>query len=283
MTFPLPPRGLVGMVHLAALPGTPRYRLPVARIVDRAVNDARALEAAGFDAVIVENMGDVPYLARTVGPEIVACMTAALVAVRSAIRLPIGVQVLAGANDAAIAIALAGGASFVRVEGYVFASVADEGLLARADAGPLLRYRRAIGAESIAVLCDIRKKHSSHAITADLDVGALAAAAAFAGADGVIVTGDATGDPTSIEDLQAARGGSRLPVLGGSGATVDDIAALLEVAHAVIVGSSIKRQGRWDQPVDPVRAAALVEAARGGRRSGRGRSGRRGAALRRHR
>src|SRR5690606_28288564 len=77
VTFPLPPRGLVGMVHLAALPGTPRYRLPVARIVDRAVNDARALEAAGFDAVIVENMGDVPYLARTVGPEIVACMTAA--------------------------------------------------------------------------------------------------------------------------------------------------------------------------------------------------------------
>jgi predicted TIM-barrel enzyme len=31
----------------------------------------------------------------------------------------------------------------------------------------------------------------------------------------------------------------------------------------VIVGSSIKLDGRWDRPVDAVRAAAFVKAARG--------------------
>ena len=98
--------------------------------------------------------------------------------VRRAVPLPLGVQVLAAANEEAIAVALACGATFVRVEGFVFAHVADEGLV-EADAGPLLRYRAAVGAEHVRVFADIKKKHSAHAITADVDVVETAHAAEF--------------------------------------------------------------------------------------------------------
>ncbi len=253
-------KALIGMVHINALPGAPRHVLPMDQIVERAVADARLIAEAGFDAVIIENMHDAPYLRRSVGPEIVAAMTAVGAAVRAAIDLPIGVQVLAGANDASLAAAHAIGGQFIRAEGFVFASVADEGLLDEADAGPLLRYRKAIGAEGIRILADIKKKHSSHAITGDVDLAETAKAAAFCGADGVIVTGAATGEPTATNDVAAVRAAVDCPVLVGSGVTPDNAGALLQHADALIVGSWIKQDGVWSNPVDAQRATTLVQA-----------------------
>ncbi|MEM7311267.1 MAG: BtpA/SgcQ family protein [Planctomycetota bacterium] len=258
-------RALVGMVHLGALPGTPRSADPVSALVERAVGEARLLADAGFDAVLLENMHDVPYLRRDVGPEIVAAMTAAATAVRAAIELPLGIQVLAGANREAVAIAHAAGCSFVRAEGFVFAAVADEGLLESADAGPLLRYRRAIGAEDVAILADVKKKHSSHALTADVGTAATAGAAEFFGADGVVVTGAATGAETDARELAECRAATSLPLVVGSGTTPDNVAELFRHADAAIVGSWFKRGGRWSEPPDPVRARRLVEAARASR------------------
>jgi len=252
------------MVHVGALPGTPRSSRLVEHIVASAAAEAAVLQRAGFDAVLIENMHDLPYLRGEVGPEIVAAMTCACVAVRKAVRIPVGVQVLAAANKASLAIALAAGACFVRAEGFVFSAVADEGLLIEADAGPLLRYRRQIGAESIAILADIQKKHSSHAITADLDVAELARGAEFFGADAVIVTGASTGDPAHDADVREARGAVSMPVVVGSGATPENTPRLLQHADAVIVGSWIKRGGRWDEPVDVTRAARFVRDVRGG-------------------
>lgn len=256
---------LIGMVHLSALPGTPRASLRVERVARAAAAEAKALEDAGFDAVLVENMHDLPYLRRNVGPEIVAAMTACTLCVRAAISIPIGVQVLAGANREAMSVAHACGAAFIRAEGFQLAAVADEGLLEEADAGPLLRFRRTIGAERVRVAADILKKHSSHAITRDLDAAEHARTAAFMGADAVIVSGAATGEPVDLRELQAVRAATRLPVLVGSGATPDTAAALLEHADALIVGSAIKRGGRWDRPVDTAAARAFVKAARKGR------------------
>jgi membrane complex biogenesis BtpA family protein len=258
------PRALVAMVHVAALPGTPHGGLPVAGIARQAADEARSLAEAGFDAILIENMHDTPYLLREVGPEIVAAMTAAACAVRAAVDVPIGIQVLAGANVAAVAIAHAAGLQFVRAEGFAFAAVADEGLIARADAGPLLRYRKAIGAEAVAIVADLKKKHSSHAITADVDLAETAAAAEFLGADAVVVTGTATGKATSADDLAAARRGCRLPVLVGSGANAATVAGLLDRADAVIVGSDLKKDGHWRNAPDPRRVEAFVRAARGG-------------------
>jgi uncharacterized protein len=273
MSNPFPPRpiaailgrtnALVGMIHLHSLPGSPRASMPVREIATHAAAEAKALVAAGFDAILIENMHDAPYLAREVGPETVAAFTRAACAVRESVAVPLGVQVLAGANHAALAVAIAAECAFIRAEGFVFASVADEGLLDRADAGPLLRTRRNLGADGIAVFADIKKKHSSHAITADTSIGEHAHAAEFFGADGVVVTGTATGVAAEVVDLAAARAGCGLPVLAGSGATASNIRAMLGACDAVIVGSSIKRDGIWWNPLDPARMDALVRAARG--------------------
>jgi membrane complex biogenesis BtpA family protein len=255
------PGCLIGMLHLGALPGTPGHSEPLASIVERAALEARLLAEVGFDALLVENMGDRPYLLRRVGPEIVASMTAATLAVRAAAPdLPLGVQVLAGDNAAALAVAQAAGADFIRAEGFAFAAVADEGFLAEASAGPLLRFRRVLGAERVAILCDIQKKHSSHAITADLSLADHARAAEFCGADGLIVTGRATGEPTSPEHLRQAAEAVDLPVFVGSGVTPLRVPQFLPQAAGFIVGSYLKRDGRWDQPLDRARCEELVSA-----------------------
>ena len=260
-------RALVGMVHVDALPGTPGSSgQSVIDIAVRSANEAQELVEAGFDAIIIENMHDTPYLLREVGPEITAAMTNISIHVKRAIGgVPLGVQILAGANHAALAVAFAAGAQFIRAEGFVFSSIADEGLIADADAGPLLRYRRQIGAEHIKVLADIKKKHSSHAITGDVDLAQTAQAAAFFGADGLVVTGTATGSATDIDDIRSASQATDLPILVGSGATPETMADLFAHANAIIVGSWYKRDGHWANPPDPERVARLVDAAEAAR------------------
>jgi uncharacterized protein len=260
-------RALVGMVHVQALPGAPRHSIPIREIVSRAAAEAKMLASLGFDAILIENMHDVPYLRREVGAEVVASMTAVATAIREAVDLPLGVQILAGANRASLAVAHATGAQFIRAEGFVFAAVADEGLIAEADAGPLLRYRRAIGAGDIRILVDVCKKHCAHAITADLDVGENVRAAEFFGADGVVVTGIATGKPIRIDDLGCARVATRLPLIVGSGVTPESVAGLFAYADALIVGSWCKRDGLWHNDPDEDRARALVKAVEAARRS----------------
>ena len=249
---------LIGMVHVHALPGTPGSNAEPDVIVSQAVEEARILAEAGFDAVMIENMHDTPYMLRNVGPEIVACMTAVTTAVRAAVDVPLGVQILAGANQAAMAVAHATGAQFIRAEGFCFAAIADEGIMNDADAGPLLRYRRAIDADHIAILADIRKKHSSHSITADLSIADWAHGAEFMGADGIIVTGQATGDPTPTEDVLTTTAATGLPVFAGSGITDASIRKTLDAAHGAIVGSSLKEGGHWRNKVDHQRATNLV-------------------------
>ncbi|MBY0308165.1 MAG: BtpA/SgcQ family protein [Phycisphaerales bacterium] len=256
-------RALVGMVHVPALPGSPASRMTLRAIRAHVAAEAGVLAKAGFDAVLIENMHDAPYT--TVHhPAVVAGMTAAGLAARDAAPdLPLGVQVLAAGNREALAVALACGGAFVRCENFVFAHVADEGLMPTAEAGELLRYRRSIGAEGVAVFADLKKKHASHAITADVSLAEACHAAEFFRADGVIVTGAHTGDPASEEDLGTARRacGGRLPVLVGSGATPENVGAMLRVADGVIVGSSLKRGGHWTGPLDAKRCAAVVKAA----------------------
>ncbi|MEM9081998.1 MAG: BtpA/SgcQ family protein [Planctomycetota bacterium] len=255
------PKALVGMVHVAALPGTARYAGSIREICDNAVTEAKLLADAGFDAVILENMHDVPYLMREVGPEVVAGMTAATQHVIDAVSIPVGVQILAGANKAAIAVAHASGASFVRCEGFVYAAVADEGIFTPADAGPLLRYRKHIGAEHIKIIADIKKKHSSHALTADVDIAETARGAEFNGADAVIVTGTATGRPVSIQDLRAVQTATSLPVCIGSGTTPENVREMFQFADAAIVGSWYKKDGIWSGDPDSDRVEKLVKAA----------------------
>ena len=221
------PRALIGMVHVGALPGTPCAAASIDQLISGAVADAKALAGAGFDAIILENMHDRPYIHAEHGPETTAIMTRVGMAIRDAARsTPLGIQVLSGGNREALAVAFS------------------------------------IGAESIAIFADIKKKHASHAITADLSIADAAEAAAFFQADGVIVTGTATGKPTDPADLAAVRRAVKLPLLVGSGATPEQLPSLFSHADGVIVGSWIKRDGSWENPVDPARAAAMASAFR---------------------
>jgi uncharacterized protein len=252
------PRALVGVVHTGGLPGTPASAQSIDQIVETAVAEARVYASAGFHGVIIENTHDRPYLKGNVGPEIVAALAVIGHEVRRAATLPLGVQVLAGANHAALAVALACGASFVRVEGFVFAHVADEGLI-ESSAGSLLRYRRAIGADRIRVFADIKKKHSAHALTADVSLIETAKAAEFFLVDGVIVSGIATGQPADASEVQSVTEAVGIPTLVGSGVTLDNLRDYSD-ADALIVGSSIKHGGVWSGPIDESRARALARA-----------------------
>ncbi|MGP1272586.1 MAG: BtpA/SgcQ family protein [Phycisphaerales bacterium] len=254
-------RVLIGMVHVGALPGTPNASHEPVDLASLAADEARDLAQAGFDAVIVENMHDAPYVhGDALGPEIVAAMTLAVGRVRDAVDIPVGVQILSGGNRHALGVAKSTGASFVRCENFVFAHTADEGLLPVAEAGPLLRYRRSIGAEHVGVFCDIKKKHASHAITGDLTIEEVAQGAAFFGADALIVTGPATGRPADMRDLEAVARATTLPVLVGSGVQADSVPALFEHARALIVGSAVKHDGHWRNRVDPRAAERIVHA-----------------------
>jgi membrane complex biogenesis BtpA family protein len=261
---------IVAMIHVGALPGTPAAAETLARVIDRAVREARLYSRLGVDALMIENMHDAPYLSGDIGPEITAAMTAVGVAVRGAAALPLGVQILAAANREALAVAHAIGAAFVRVENFVFAHVADEGLMPNAGAGALLRYRRQIGAENVLIFADIKKKHASHAITADVDIAETARAAEFFRADGVIVTGPATGRAAAVDDVAVVREAVKVPVLVGSGVTSESLADLWPCADGFIVGSALKRGGDWRGSVDAGPVRRLVDTAKRLRTRGSG-------------
>ena len=255
-------RALIGVIHAQALPGTPGSRLAVDAIAELAAREAETYAGAGFHGLILENTHDRPYLkGAAVGPEIVAALSIVGAAIRRAAPLPLGIQILAGANRAALAVANACGAAFVRVEGFVFAHVADEGLI-ESSAGDLLRYRRAIGADAVLVFADIKKKHSAHAITADVDIVETAKAAEFFSVDGVVVSGSATGSPADPEEVQAVSSSVGVPTLVGSGITPENIARY-RGADAFIVGSSVKHDGLWSSRLDAARTRAVVDALAG--------------------
>lgn len=248
---------VIGMIHVGALPGTPASQSSVAELTETAVREAGIYRAGGVDGIMIENMHDLPYLRGAVGPEIVAALAVIGQAVKNASGLPVGVQILAAANIEAMAVAHAAGLDFIRAEGYVFAHVADEGLI-ESSAARLLRYRKMIGAERIQVWADVKKKHAAHALTADISLGAMAEAVEFMRGDAVIITGGVTGDPPQLADAQEAKARCRLPVLLGSGVGPDNIADFYAAADGFIVGSYFKTGGHWANSVDAQRVERLM-------------------------
>lgn len=251
---------VIGVIHVGALPGTPRSSQTVSDLTASAKREAKIYRDAGVDGVIIENMHDVPYLRGEVGPEIVAAMTAIGVEVKHECeRLPVGIQILAGANIEAMAVAHVAGLDFIRAEGYAYAHIADEGLI-QSSAAKLLRYRKIIGADHVQVWADVKKKHAAHAITADVSLGETAETVEFMGADCVIVTGSATGKPPNVADVREAKAHCHLPVFLGSGITENNVSEFYDDADGFIVGSAFKLDALWSNTIDPARVASLIKA-----------------------
>jgi len=253
------PMVVIGVVHCPPFPGTPRHRgASVQAICDAALKDARAYAEGGVDALIIENHGDVPFLRPDdIGPETAAFMTAVTARAIAETGLPTGINILANAPIHALAVAAASGAQFVRVNQWANAYVANEGLL-DGDAARALRYRHMLDADHIAIFADSHVKHGAHAITADRPVEELTRDLAFFDADVVIATGHRTGDSVRAEELAAIDDATALPVIVGSGVTLDNVASLHPRARGVIIGSSLKEGGTWENPVAPDRVRAFM-------------------------
>ncbi|EDV95918.1 uncharacterized protein F13E9.13, mitochondrial [Drosophila grimshawi] len=242
---------IIGMIHVDALPGTPKYAGNWQQIIEKAKFEADLYKRHKLDAVLIENMHDIPYVQdRLLGAEIVACMTILSQTVRRILpkETPCGVQVLACGNRQALAIAKASQLQFIRAEGFVYGHVADEGYT-DACAGDLLRYRRQIDADDVLIFTDLKKKHSSHAITADVSLLETAHAAEFFLTDGIIITGTATGHATSAQDVQQLAGKLKVPLIIGSGVTKENIKDYFDAAQAVIIGSHFKEKGNWAKDI----------------------------------
>jgi membrane complex biogenesis BtpA family protein len=247
---------LIGVIHLRPLPESPRFDGDFPAVVDAAARDARLLAEAGFDGIVVENFGDAPFLPGRVSPVTVAAMTAAALAVRAAAPgVALGINVLRNDAEAALGVAVATSAAFIRVNVHTGARVTDQGLI-EGRAHETLRLRRALGAERVLLFCDVDVKHSARPIAEeayDLKNRGLA--------DAVLVTGSGTGRGVAVADLNAVIDalGPDASVLPASGVTIETLPDLRR-AHGIIVGSCLRRGGRAGEPVDGDLAREFAEA-----------------------
>lgn len=251
-----PDKGIIGCIHVLPLPGSPRYGDNVEMIIEQALKELEIYEECGLEGIIIENMHDVPYTRGYASPETTAAMAAVCFAARKATKLPLGIQILAAAAIESLAVAVACNLQFIRIEGYSFAHVADEGII-QSSAALMLRKRAELKADHIKVFADIKKKHSSHAITADMDIADIAEATEFMEADGVIVTGKTTGKAPDMNDLKMVREAVRLPVWIGSGMTEENVREYKSLADCMIVGSEFKKGGFWKNALDKKRIVRL--------------------------
>ncbi len=249
---------LIGVVHLRPLPGSPRWGGDLKSLIDFAVNDARAYEKGGAHAVFIENFGDVPFAKSGVAPETIAAMTAAGCAIRAVVKLPIGFNVLRNDACAALALCAACGGSFIRVNVHSGAMLTDQGLI-EGDAYGTLRYRARV-APSAQIFADVLVKHAVP--LGDWPIEEAASDTLERGlADALIVSGTGTGKAANLSDVERVRHACpEAKILLGSGVTTKNVRQFLPVADGFIVGSSLKKDGKLTNPVDPKRVAALVKA-----------------------
>lgn len=254
---------IIGMIHLKPLPGSPNYNKNVydmKKIIDFAVEEAKILESAGINGLQIENYWDVPFLkGEKIGYETCTAMTAAAYAVAQNVDIPIGINVHMNGGKAAMAIAAAAGAKWVRVFEFVSAYVSYTGLT-EGIGGELSRYRSMLDAKDIQLLCDVNVKHGSHFIVNDRSVNDLAYDAQEQGANGIIITGFSTGIAPTKEKVVEAHKNIHLPVYLGSGLNAENAEELLSVAEGAIVGSTFKTDGDIEKIVDYNRAKKFMEA-----------------------
>ena len=251
---------LIGMVHLGALPGAPEFAGDLDAVLEAAISDALTLERAGFDGLMVENFGDAPFFADDVPGVTVASMTRAVAAISAAVQLPIGVNVLRNDGVAALAVAAATGAQFIRVNVLSGTMWTDQGPIV-GRAAEVSRLRRSI-APHVSIMADVFVKHATPppGLTLELATRDLADRGS---ADAIVVSGTGTGRPPSMTKLREVRtAAGATPIYLGSGVTTGTVARFLTVADGVIAGTAIKQRGVTTNPVAAKRAADFVKAAR---------------------
>ncbi|MFZ4677160.1 MAG: photosystem I biogenesis protein BtpA [Nodosilinea sp.] len=249
---------VIGVLHLLPLPTSPRWQGDLQAVIDRAEQEATALASGGVHGIIVENFFDAPFTKGSVDPAVVSAMGLVVQRLQTLVTVPIGLNVLRNDARSAMAIATCTGAAFIRVNVLTGVMATDQGLI-EGCAHDLLRYRKELGSP-VKILADVLVKHARPLGSPNL-ITAVQETLHRGMADGIILSGWATGHPPSLEDLELAKAaaGDR-PVFIGSGADWENIGTLMKAADGVIVASSLKRQGDINQPIDPIRVGQFVEA-----------------------
>ncbi len=251
---------IVGMVHLVPLPGSPAYGGSMAEVKQASVSDALTLAEAGFPALMIENFGDVPFHADSVPPETIAAMTATVAAVRDAVDLPVGVNVLRNDALAGVGVAAATGAEFIRVNVLTGLMYTDQGPIV-GNAAEVMR-RISVLAPDLEVWADVMVKHA--APVGQMGIGLVAAETVErGGADAIIVSGEGTGLEPDLEEARLVREAlpSETRVVIGSGANAENLPGLAAVADSFIVGSSLKEGGDASNRVSADRAGRFMTVA----------------------
>jgi len=250
----------IGMLHIPALPGAPLNKLDLKAITRWVIDDAGALSDGGVDGLLLENFGDIPFYPQQVPPHTVSFMTALAVEVKRHFHLPLGINVLRNDPESALAIAAAVSAEFIRINVHLGARLTDQGIIL-GSAHRTIRYRKLLGSD-IKIFADVDVKHSAPVAARDLktEVEEMLSRGC---ADAIIVTGSATGHEASLEDLKAAKAAAgSAGVIAGSGVDASNVAAVLKIADALIVGTSFKQDGITTNRVDRERVQAFMEAVR---------------------
>ncbi|MEL6246382.1 MAG: BtpA/SgcQ family protein [Cyanobacteria bacterium J06627_15] len=256
------PQPMIGVIHLLPLPGSARWQGNLSVVMERAIQEATALASGGADAIIVENFFDVPFAKDRVDPAVVSAASLVIERLSHLVTLPIGVNLLRNDAHSALAVAACTGAQFIRVNVLTGIMATDQGLI-EGQAHELMRYRRLLGCD-VKVFADVLVKHAVPLGTPNLTT-AVQETLHRGLADGVIVSGWATGSPPQVDELALAKAAAGdAPVLIGSGATPDNIGELMRSADGVIVSSALKRRGQIEQPIDPSRVRQFVTAMRQG-------------------
>jgi membrane complex biogenesis BtpA family protein len=250
------------MLHLPALPGSPRSRLSLPAIVEHALRDADTLVAGGVHGLMLENFFDTPFFPGRVPPAVIAAMTEIAGHVRRRLDVPLGINVLRNDGCGALAVAGAVGAAFIRVNILCGARVTDQGVI-QGIAHELLRDRAALHADAIRIFADVDVKHSAPLGPPRPLEEEVADTIERGGADAIIVSGGGTGRPTDVAQVRAARAAAgTTPVLVGSGVTAETIGQFLPHADGFIVGTAFKVDGVAEKPVEAARVRALLERVR---------------------
>jgi membrane complex biogenesis BtpA family protein len=251
---------IIGVVHLPPLPGSPKHTLPIEKILERALKDAKTYSDGGIDGIIIENFGDVPFYPDKVGPETIAAMTHVASRVEDAIDIPIGIQVLRNDAEASLSIAKIVGGKFIRINILCEAMVTDQGII-QPRAYDIQRFRKFIGAENIKIFADVHVKHA--APLAERDIGDSAEDLVYRSlADAIIVTGVLTGKQTDIrkvEKIKSRKSLANVPVLVGGGVHRGNVEEYLPFCDGIIIGTSLKVNEITTNPVDPQKVKEFMK------------------------
>lgn len=251
---------IVGMVHLKPLPGSPGFAGDLRSILRAAKTDAESLVSGGVDGLLVENLGDAPYVRGRVTRETVACMTVIASEIRQEFSVPLGINVLRNDGQSALAIAQAAGAQFIRVNVLCGARLTDQGIV-QGIAAELMRDRSRLAATHIRVLADIGVKHSVPLASRPLPEEVVDLVQR-GGADAIVVSGTSTGAPTNLQELKQVKAAAgKVPVWIGSGVSETSLESSVLAADGLIVGTGLKRGNQVHHPVDPQLVARFVRSA----------------------